>query len=285
MPSALLFGASGQIGQALCARLLAAGWQVSAVSRRVQPAAANLQWLQADLGHGGKWPPRADAIFSCGPQDLFSLWYAGSSIHCPRVVAFGSTSAAVKQDSPDPAERRLAQLLRDSEARILAAAAARGAHATLLRPTLIYGAGRDQTLTRIAMLARRTGFFILPRDANGLRQPVHVDDLADAALAVLDSEATKGVGYALPGGETLAYAQMVERTLASLRPPARLIRVPAPLFKAALAGAHALGKMQGLGAAAVARMRQDLVFDAEPARGDFGYAPRKFQPSQEMFGI
>lgn len=44
-----------------------------------------------------------------------------------------------------------------------------------------------------------------------------------------------------------------------------------------------LGKPVGI--VAVARMGEDLVFDAEPARRDFGYAPREFQPSQEMFVI
>ena len=35
--------------------------------------------------------------------------------------------------------------------------------------------------------------------------------------------------------------------------------------------------------AAVARMRSDLVFDLEPARRDFGYAPRPFRPQARMF--
>jgi len=144
-------------------------------------------------------------------------------------------------------------------------------------------AARDRTLTQIARLARRTGFFVLPRDANGLRQPVHVEDLADATLAVVDADAAAGRSYALPGGETLGYAPMVERVLTALQPPARLIRVPAPLFKVAVATAHAFGKMQGLGDAAVARMREDLVFDAEAARRDFGYAPRGFNPTANMF--
>jgi uncharacterized protein YbjT (DUF2867 family) len=134
-------------------------------------------------------------------------------------------------------------------------------------------------------MARRAGFFVLPRDADGLRQPVHVQDLADAALAVMDAEVASGRGYALPGGETLAYARMVERTLASLQPPARLIRVPAAMFKAAVATAHMFGKMQGLGDAAVARMREDLVFDAEPAHVDFGYAPRAFNPTDAMLSL
>ena len=40
----------------------------------------------------------------------------------------------------------------------------------------------------------------------------------------------------------------------------------------------------GLGPGAVARMRDDLVFDADPAARDFGYAPRGFRPTPGMFG-
>jgi hypothetical protein len=38
-----------------------------------------------------------------------------------------------------------------------------------------------------------------------------------------------------------------------------------------------------LTATAVTRMRDDLVFDAAPARRDFGYAPRMFLPDASMF--
>ena len=51
-----------------------------------------------------------------------------------------------------------------------------------------------------------------------------------------------------------------------------------------LSAARAMGRMQGLGDAAVARMREDLVFDVEPAQRDLGYAPRAFAPAKEMFG-
>ncbi|MEO6518589.1 MAG: NAD-dependent epimerase/dehydratase family protein [Pseudoxanthomonas sp.] len=283
MASALVFGASGQIGAALLPVLLRDGWQVTAVSRSPQPARAGLRWIQADLCRPAELPFEVDAVFSCGPLDHFSTWYADAASLRARVVAFGSTSVAVKQDSNDPHERALAARLAAAEARLFACARARGAAATVLRPTLVYGAGRDQTLTRIAQLARRTGFFVLPRSACGMRQPVHVQDLADAAHAALGCAGSHGRSYALPGGETLAYAHMVERTLASLQPQARLIQVPTALFKTALAGAHAVGVMRGLGQAALARMGEDLVFDAEPARRDFGYAPRSFKPVASMF--
>src|SRR3546814_18052117 len=77
--------------------------------------------------------PRVDAIFSCGPLDHFARWYARSLVECPRVVAFGSTSVEVKQDSADAAERDLAMRLREGEAGVLAAASARNAAATLDR--------------------------------------------------------------------------------------------------------------------------------------------------------
>ncbi len=285
MADALVFGASGQIGEALLPILLQRGWQVMAVSRTPRTDVEGLRWIQADLCQPQTFACDAEVVFSCGPLDHFSHWYAGAGDLRARVVAFGSTSLEVKRDSIDAGEQDLAARLAAAEARVFATARARGAGATVLRPTLVYGVGRDETLTRIARLARSTGFFILPRSATGLRQPVHVQDLAIAAHAVVDIEATHARSYALPGGETLRYSDMVERTLASLRPPARLVRVPDLAFRTALASAHALGKMRGLGTAALARMGDDLVFDATPARQDFGYSPRKFEPEASMFSL
>lgn len=281
---ALVFGGSGQIGERVLERLLARGWQVLAVSRQPRPARAGLEWRSGDLSIAAPAGPFA-AIFSCGPLDHFAHWYARAGVQAARVVAFGSTSLQVKRDSRDAHERDLAQRLAQAEQQLFAAAQARGAAATLLRPTLVYGAGRDLTLSRIAALAQRSGHFVLPRDALGRRQPVHVDDLADAALAVVPHAHTGGRGYALGGGEVLAYQEMVRRVLAALPQPARLWRVPHALFAAALHAAHAAGRLQGMNAAALQRMREDLVFDLEPARRDFGYAPRRFAPTAAELGI
>jgi nucleoside-diphosphate-sugar epimerase len=283
MRDALVFGGSGQIGAPLLRRLHDADWHVVAVSRTAQPESPGMEWLRGDLDRVDGLPRRVDAIISCGPLDRFARWYAASAIDAPRVIAFGSTSIEVKQDSADVHERDLAQRLREGERGLFDAAAIRGAAATVLRPTLVYGAGRDRTLTRIAQLAGRWGRFALPRDACGLRQPVHVDDLAAAAHACIDSAASEGLAYALPGADTLPYREMVARVLAALQPPVSLTLLPAPLFSLALLGARALGRADGLGDAVVARMRDDLVFDATPARRDFVYAPRAFQPTASMF--
>lgn len=283
MRTALVFGGSGQIGRPLLDRLVAAGWRVDAVSRDPPRDVAGVRWRRGDLARLEGVPAAVDAIVSCGPLDHFAHWFAASPIECKRVVAFGSTSIAVKHDSGDAHERNIAMRLHAAEDSLFASARVRGAAATVLRPTLVYGSGRDRTLSRIAALARRAGLFVLPRGACGLRQPVHVDDLADAAVAALDSEAAHGHAYDLPGGETLSYREMVARVLAALQPPARLIELPAPLFAAMLRLARATGQMHGFGDAALARMREDLVFDSAPSQRDFGYAPRAFAPTAAMF--
>ena len=283
MRHALLFGGSGQIGQPLLALLRRDGWRVTALSRQVQSDEPGLQWLRGDLSAVPALPAQVEAIFSCGPLDAFGRWYAASTLEAARVVAFGSTSVESKRGSADAGERDLAARLREGEAAVFAAAQVRGAAVTVLRPTLVYGAGRDATLSRIAQLAQRWGRFPLPRNATGLRQPVHVDDLAVAAYACLGGEASHGRAYALPGGETLGYRDMVARVLAALRPPPTLVELPSPLFNLALLAAQFSGRATGLGEAAVRRMRSDLVFDPGPARRDLGYAPRPFRPSAEMF--
>nr|WP_207748961.1 MULTISPECIES: NAD-dependent epimerase/dehydratase family protein [unclassified Luteimonas] len=278
-----MFGGSGQVGAAVLARLLHAGWEVDALSRSDQVPAPGLRWLRGGFDAMPALARRYDAIVSCGPLDHFAHWQARTGIDASRVVAFGSTSLAVKRGSADDGERGLAARLAAAEGALFAAAKARGTTAIVLRPTLVYGAGRDQTLTRIAAMARRAGAFPLPRGAVGLRQPVHVDDLAATALAALAARGAGGRGYDLPGGETLAYRDMVARVLAALEPPARLVELPAPLF-ALLAGAlRATGRLQGFGAEAQARLRQDLVFDLAPAARALGHAPRAFNPDAAMF--
>ncbi|MCI1711682.1 MAG: nucleoside-diphosphate sugar epimerase [Chiayiivirga sp.] len=282
---ALVFGASGSIGRFLLPRWCDAGGSALALTRAVdRPSdAAQLRWQAFDLCSGEDLQQEVDVVFSLGPLDAFVAWWGRSAVRASRLVAFGSTSAASKQDSPVPAERDLAARLDAAEAQLFEVCARREVRATVLRPTLIYGDGTDRNLSRIAQLARRWGLFVLPRGASGRRQPVHADDLAAAACVVARHPGPLQARYDLPGGETLAYRAMVQRVLASLEPPPRLVELPRLPFAAALAIAHRLGRLQDAGSGVLARMGQDLVFDPTPAQRDFGYAPRAFEPTRAMF--
>lgn len=283
MRHALVFGGSGQVGVPLIARLRAQGWRVTAVSRQPAHEEPGLTWLQGAFDAMPAVPAQVDALVSCGPLDGFARWFAREGVQAARIVAFGSTSVRVKQNSPDEAERDVAQRLQHAEDVLVASADARATPATLLRPTLVYGAARDATLSHIARIAQRARVFPLPRRATGLRQPVHVDDLADAVVACLARPQTAGRAYDLPGGEDLPYREMVRRVLHALEPPARLVELPAPVFALVLRMAQSRGMALGLTDAVLDRMRRDLVFDRGPAREDFGYAPRPFEPAARMF--
>jgi nucleoside-diphosphate-sugar epimerase len=287
-PRVLVTGASSQIGHFLLPRLLGAGYAVTALSRVPRPARAGLCWLQGDLRRPLDCSPGAAApkalihlaLLSLLPERLPELVRWGVR----RVVAFSSTSRFTKIASPDPAERALAASLGEAEDRLAARCAALGVDWTLFRPTLIYGAGMDQNVCFIAGFARRYRFFPLVGKGEGLRQPVHADDLADACLAVLDRPAGYGNAYQLSGGEVLSYRSMVERVFLALGQRPRLLPVPEALLRTALSGVRLLPGLHHLTPAMADRMSEDLCFDSGPARRDFGYAPRGFVPDALALG-
>lgn len=281
MPRWLVFGLTGQVGVAFREALAPGEADLVAVSRDPQADVPGLRWIRGAIGPALEPGQGFDAIVSLGPLDHFAAWLDTSDLAPARVVALGSTSVHSKSSSPDPDERRLAARLAEAEARLAAACAARGAALALLRPTLIYGGG-ERSLSRIVALARRWRWLPLPHDAAGLRQPVHAADVAGAALACLRPPATVSGNYDLPGGETLAYGEMLRRVLAVAAPRARIIRVPAPLFRVGLRGLRLFG-LAGAGEGLLSRFSRDLVFDAGPAARDLGYAPRRFEPGPEMF--
>lgn len=281
MTRALVFGASGQIGRFLLPLLCEAGIETEAVSRTPQVAMPGILWTPLDLYGQDNVAHAPDWLFSAGPLDGALAWLQRSNRQPRRVIAFSSTSAATKAQSPDPAERALSQHLEEQERRLIQWCGQRNIGWTILRPTLIYGAGVDHTLTRIAQLARRWHALPLPRGATGLRQPVHAQDLAVCAMAAAMRPASRSKRYDLPGGETLSWREMVQRTVTCLSPVPPLL--PLPDFTFAIASR--LGLLRNFGPGVIARLREDLVFDAGPAMIDLAYAPRPFAPQAAMFGI
>lgn len=269
----LVAGATSLIGRFLLARARAAGLKPLALSRRGGD-------LQADLTKAAtlaKALPRISRMTSLAP-----IWLLPAALPVladkglARLVAFSSTSRFTKAASSIPEERAVADQLARAEDAVMAFCAERGIACTLLRPTLIYAEGEDQNISRLAGLIRRFGVLPLSGDGRGRRQPVHADDLAAAALAALDTPAAFNKAYDLPGGETLTYKEMCQRIFEALGRPPRILSAPPAVWGAAFTLAKPF--LPGATAAMGARMAEDLVFDAEPARRDFGYAPRDFRP-------
>jgi nucleoside-diphosphate-sugar epimerase len=280
MMRALVIGASGQIGRALIPRLLTRGCQVLALSRTERTSSThNLSWIQGDIFASVPALPAVDAIFSLGPLNGFSSWLMRAQLAgSPRIVAFGSMSVESKRDSTDPAERAIAETLRLAERELADAASVRNLVWTLLRPTLIYGGGLDKSLTPLARLGTRLHVFPRLRAATGLRQPVHVDDLADACIAAVSLEGACNRVFDLAGGERLSFSELLDRIRMSL--PTRVLPVPVSLavVRMLLAVMHLRPRWRGIGKTATERLQIDLIAGDEAARRLLHWSPREFRP-------
>ncbi|WP_419253941.1 SDR family oxidoreductase [Caulobacter sp. ErkDOM-YI] len=273
----LVLGATSLIGGYLLDRLRAAGVDPVAVSRR--PPSGEACWLDADLSdpHLEDGLPPVATVFSLSP-----IWLLPAALPAlkargmTRLVAFSSTSRFTKQASDVPAERAVAASLADAEAAVERFCASQGVAWTVLRPTLIYDEGRDGNVSRLASLIRRFGVLPLSGQGEGLRQPVHAQDLAIGALAAATATAAQNRAYDLVGGETLTYRQMATRVFEGLGRRPVVVSLPPALFGLMLKAASPF--LPGATAAMGARMGVDLTFDSRDATRDFGWAPRDFRP-------
>lgn len=275
----LVFGGSSQIGHFLLPRLLAGGAPVTALSRHARASQPGLRWLQGSLPDAVPGElPHPSVIVSFGPLGPFAAWLARADFGSepPRVVATSSMSAETKRDSGVPAERAIAQQLRDGEQALAAACARHGAPWTVLRPTLVYGAGLDKSLSPIARRAWRTRVFPLPA-GRGLRQPVHADDIALAVLAALDHPASAGHILPIGGGERLTAGEMFARVRRTL--PHANLPLPLPAWLLHAGQRFAPAKLRG----PLARLDADLVADNGELERLLGVTPRAFRPEAEMW--
>ena len=194
-----------------------------------------------------------------------------------RLVALSSTSRYTKIKSFSPACRDVAVQLKKGEERVLQWAVNKGVDAVILQPTLIYGWGKDKNVSQIARFIRRFGFFPLLGKGEGLRQPLHVDDLAEACLSTLKVTEVKRNKYILSGGEVVPYRTMVERIFIALDRKPRFVKCPLLIFSFAVRLAHILS-FHGISTEMAVRMNKDQHFDHSDAAVDLGFRPRPFQP-------
>ncbi|HET7925652.1 MAG TPA: hypothetical protein VFL30_12180 [Rhodanobacteraceae bacterium] len=274
MPVSVVFGASGAIGRFLLPRLLRADHEIVAVSRETRASGdARLRWIAGSLPREIPSLPDGATIFSLGPLDAFAEWFATRGARDARVIAIGSRSIDTKKASGDASERDVAARLARAEASLDRA----GARVTVLRPTLIYGAGLDRSLTPIVSFARRWRVFPYVADANGLRQPVHADDLACACVALARGMPQRSV-YDVGGGERIAFSRMLRRVRVSLPFATLALPIPLAIANAGAGFARISPAFRAASADAIARMREDLVADHSAAAADFGWSPRTFEP-------
>lgn len=284
--SVLMTGATSQLGVFALPRLVEAGLRVIAISRNGKPphwpSFEEVEWLPAEQLQSAA--EQCQYFLSAGPMEVASEVLA-SGARFDAVIVFSSSSVVSKRESGDPDEQGQMQRMLALEAAMGMIAGDKGIRLTIFKPTLIYGCGLDNNVSLLAAWIDRFGFMPLNGSARGLRQPVHADDLAAAAVKALLSETSLPRSLFLAGGETLTYREMTRRVFAAMGKPARLISIPQWLFIFLLGLAGKIKRDFDLNPEMIRRQRVDLVFDDQQARDLLGYSPRDFRPGKADFSL
>lgn len=280
----LLTGANGVVGQPLGERLMAQNRVFKRVSRHA--AKGVIEWdLTQALNHSQKEAMHGiTTLIHCAPIWLLSQHIeALHALGITRMVVFSSTSVLSKQSSNDESEQLLVTQLSKGESSLRTFAATHDLTVTILRPSMIYGYGRDQNVSHIARFIKKYRVMLLMGEASGLRQPVHCDDLVKACIAVIDEPNCFSKSYNLAGAEAISYRVMVERIFMGLRLKPRIVSMPLSVFRVGLKLASFFGKFAYTPEMAN-RMNQDLAYDYYAASIDFGYQPEPFlqNPQQDL---
>lgn len=281
----IVTGASSQIGYYLLPNLLVNGHECYALSRSEHSENNGITWIQGDLHHDDNFFERlkpVDAWIHLGPLYLVDAWLEEmDTAGIKRFIGFSTTSIFTKQNSSNIKESEFISSIKNSEQAIQHFCESRQINWTLLRPTLIYGCGKDLNIAFIEKMIARFGFFPIVGAGSGLRQPVHAEDLALACSHALTASEANNKAYNLSGGETLSYRVMVEKVFQLQNRSTRILSVPAFILKFIVVLLACLPKFRHLTPAMVDRMNQDMVFDHSEAKLELSFQPRAFMQKSE----
>lgn len=274
-----ILGGSSLLGERALPLLAQAGIQITAFTRgRPKASCPGTTWKNADHWHG----LALDTFLSFAPIWVLPDYLERlASTNVKRVIALSSTSRFAKEASPDARERVLAQRLISAEEHLEKWAIERQIEWVILRPTMIYGHGRDKNIAEVARFIQRFGFFPLIGGSTGLRQPVHSDDVVQACLSAIGIPDLQSGGYNLSGGETLPYHAMVRRIFQAQGRPERTLALSAKTLSMVVSIMRCLPRYRHLSSALVERMNQNLVFDHTDASDRLGFSPRPFHLTRE----
>ena len=279
-----LIGATSLTGVCLQQALIENNWNIIAFSRKPMTGnTAKITWQKLSpynqIDHIDK---KIDLWICVAPiwvlPEYFSLLL---TYGIKRIVLLSSTSQITKKNSTDAYEQYIVQQLTEGENQISAWAAANHIEWIILRPTMIYGLGRDKNIAEIARFIKCFHFFPLFGEAPGLRQPIHVGDVASACLLALKALNLKKCTYNLTGGETLTYREMVRRIFITLDKKPYLLTIPLWSFKLAVGFLRFFPRYRNWNSTMAERMNQDLVFDSSELQQQLQFSPRPFILTKE----
>lgn len=144
-------------------------------------------------------------------------------------------------------------------------ALARGA--CVLRPTMIFGRGRDLNITRLIAIMKRWRVPLVPGSGDQMVQPLHVDDLC--ALVACHRLQTGGGLYAVGGAEALPLRELVGTLAELLGLCLPVVEVP----RRAIDLAARFAPLVGLRPDQIKRLTEPRFADNSLVAGTFNWSP------------
>jgi uncharacterized protein YbjT (DUF2867 family) len=280
----LVTGGSGFLGGYVLAEAARRGHSCVALARSPEAArtvaARGATPLSGDLDQD---KGLAGVFASAGCDGLVNLASLGFG-HAPGIVGaavragldravFVSTTAVTTTIA---ARSKAVRLAAEDEIR------SSGLSATILRPTMIYGAAGDRNLSRLLVLLARLRrapvplAVPVPGGGRQLQQPVHAADLAGAVLSAVERREAAGRGYDVAGPEPLTFADMLRESAAAVGGRVHLVPVPLAPVIALTRGYERVSRRPRIRVEQWQRLAEDKAFPIDAAARDLGYAPRPF---------
>jgi nucleoside-diphosphate-sugar epimerase len=274
---ALVTGASGFVGRALCERLAEEGAFVRAVTRRDVTVTANERIVIDNIDERTDWSRALDSIDT--------VFHAGAvahiisptpehfaQMHRTNVLGTAALAQAARgierfvyvSSAKVGGESSGARPLRESDPPAPSDAYGRskweGEQAvravspafSIVRPPLVYGPGvRANFLSLLKVVDR--GIPLPLGFVDNRRSLVYVRNLADALVTVAR---TPGETFYVSDGEDLSTAELIRRMAAALGKKPRLLPVPLPLLRMGARFAPGLNKLTGTLQVDTTRLRE-----------------------------
>lgn len=273
----LVTGATGFTGSRVVPLLLQSGYQVRCLTRatsdRSPLSALTVEWVTGDLSNPETLTAALRGVDALVNIASLGFGHAESILRSAKEAGvrrgiFISTTAIFTQLNAGSKSVRLA-----AEEAIQAS----GLDYTILRPTMIYGSPSDRNMWRLIRLLRITPIMPIFGDGQSLQQPIFVDDVAQAVLRALQTDATIGKSYNIAGKAPLAYNQVIDMVASALGRRVWKLHLPYMPIVRALQFTERLGLRLPIKAEQVLRLNENKAFSNEEAQRDFGFSPRSFE--------
>jgi len=147
----------------------------------------------------------------------------------------------------------------------------------IIRPTMIYGNGRDNNVRKIALYLSKHIFFPIFGDGSALIQPVYYEDVAKALLALLENEQCWGKAYNISGRKPITYKRFIEIIAEAIRRKVKFVKLPLFPIVTSVSLLNKIIPGFPIKSEQILRTVEDRAFDYKDAQECFGYDPISFE--------